>query len=213
MIRVGLTLNSDALNNVLHFPRFYHENIVETAKEYGYHPAWDVVALCSDLAQYRDSLQMRKQLGLELDAETDKLYNALLRRARELQTYENTIIRATCFGVELVLHISQHYYGCELRPNLTDTAAGMKEALSKSTNRRCFYMDLTSFHLMIGAITAEEGSQTKAWFIDKLRRAVLAVEARGWERPLEVLEKGLVLDEDLASSLRALWHEISPGEG
>ena len=61
---------------------------------------------------------------------------------------------------------------------------------------------------MLGAVAAGKGSQVRAWFVARLRRAVLALRSRGWIRPLEILEKCFVSDVGLVARFRALWQEL-----
>lgn len=196
-----LTASSDAFNDALHFPRFYHEKIVKEISRLGHHPLLDIAALCSDLNRIRVSLQGSSMPLPENLAECDDL----LCRSQMLQTQEDPFIRATSCAVELVLRLSLRRY----RPqeNLTCMAGKLRDALESLSLRPCSYMDMTSLHLMIGALASDEGSTERAWFISKLRRAVLGLEAR-WENPLEILEEVFVPDDDLAGPLKALWHEL-----
>lgn len=203
---------SDALNNVVHFPRFYHGKVIQAVKRYGYHPALDIIALCAEVTKFRDSLELngrRRFKSNAIIAEPHQAYDSLFRRARKLQTYGNPSIRATSLALEIMLHISRHHHCSTPLLDLTPTATEMMNALSQATNRGCSFMDLTSCHLMLGAIAADKGSRTRAWFINKMRRAVVAVEARGWKRPLDVVEKGFDPGQDLKASLEAVWQEIS----
>jgi hypothetical protein len=70
-------------------------------------------------------------------------------------------------------------------------------------------MDLTSCQLMLGAVAEGKGSQVRAWFMARLRMAVLELRPRGWVRPLEILEKGFVSDVGLVARFRALWKELN----
>jgi hypothetical protein len=75
--------------------------------------------------------------------------------------------------------------------------------------RPCLFMDLASCQLMLGAIAAREDSEVRAWFVARLRRAVTTLRSRGWERPLEILERGFVSNDGLVGRFRVLWKELA----
>jgi hypothetical protein len=70
-------------------------------------------------------------------------------------------------------------------------------------------MNLTSFPLMIGAISADEDSLTRTWFVDLLAREVRAMQLRGWNRPLSLLQNKYNNNKSsLVGGFKALWHEL-----
>lgn len=69
-------------------------------------------------------------------------------------------------------------------------------------------MELASCQLMTGAVAASEGSEVRGWFVARLRRAVVTLRSRGWERPLEIVEKGLASGDGLVARFRVMWQEL-----
>lgn len=71
-------------------------------------------------------------------------------------------------------------------------------------------MDLTSFQLVIGAIAADKASPVRAWFVDRISKAVSWMQRHGWHAPLSVAETviGAELDDGLVGQFKALWREI-----
>jgi hypothetical protein len=137
--------------------------------------------------------------------EIEEPLNELLCQAQAIRAYDNLAIQATSRAIELVLYLS---WPPQSREILNHVASELKEALCQIQMRPCSHMDLTSCYLMIGAISADKGSQTRAWFMQKLKSAVLAMRSRGFGDPLEILKSGFVLDADLMASFRALWQEL-----
>jgi hypothetical protein len=129
----------------------------------------------------------------------------LLCQARAFRVNDDPYIQATTRAFEIVIHLS---WRKQSEIDLTSLASELKEALCRLQHRPCSYMNLTSCQLMIGAIAAEKGSQTRAWFVALLRSAVLALRSRGWDDPLEILKKGFVYESGLMTSLRSLWIEL-----
>ncbi len=106
--------------------------------------------------------------------------------------------------MELILHLSWFPQETDLTP----VAGELKDALCALPVRPCLFMDLSSCQLMLGAVAASEGSEVRAWFVARLRRAVVTLRSRGWKRPLEILERGFVSDDGLVARFRALWKEM-----
>lgn len=62
---------------------------------------------------------------------------------------------------------------------------------------------------MVGAVAAEQGSDARAWFVDRVTRSVRWMQNRGWNEPLSLLEqKALDGDMGLMPQFRALWREL-----
>jgi len=112
-------------------------------------------------------------------------------------------VRVTSLAMELVLRLC---WPSEL--DLTALAGELKDALCTIPVRACSYMDVTSFQLMVGAVAAQQGSQTRAWFFARLKRALLAVRSQGWDEPLELFTNVYISNIWLRERFQALWHEL-----
>jgi hypothetical protein len=198
----------DSTNDVFNFPLAYHRKIIDAIRAYGSQPICNVANITDSLIQLRNSIDThyKSSSGSDVHAEEiEKNWNSLLCQAQNLRFEDNPFVQATSRAIELILYLT---WGTQLEANLTLLASELKEVLCRLPIRPCLFMDLTSCQLMLGAIAADEGSQVRAWFVARLRRAVLVLRSRGWVRPLEILENGLVSDERLVARFRALWKEL-----
>lgn len=171
-----------------------------------------MAAIIGRLVQWRNSINPYRKYQLGPNSTTKEIEEPLARLhcdARALRVEEDPYVQATSRAIELVLYLS---WPPQVRVDLTLLASELKEDLSQLQVRPCVYMDLTSFHLMIGAISADKGTQTRAWFVGKISRVVLAMRMRGWGEKLRVLERGLTSDTSLRPQLKALWKEINNEE-
>jgi hypothetical protein len=186
----------------------YHKKIIDAIRAYGSQPICTVANISDGLVQLRKSIDTHRKFSTDSDVlakEIEENWKNLLCQARALRFEDNPFVQATSLAVELILYLS---WFPQLEANLTLLASELKDALCRLPFRPCLFMDLTSCQLMLGAVAAGEGSQVRAWFVARLRRAVLALRSRGWVRPLEILEKGFVLDLGLVARFRALWKEL-----
>jgi hypothetical protein len=69
---------------------------------------------------------------------------------------------------------------------------------------------MVSCPMMLGAIAASPGSETRAWFVGRLRRSVAAAKARAWVRPLDMVERKVCTGMVGGGRLEALWRELDP---
>lgn len=204
---------------MLGFPRLYHKKIIEALSAYDHpQPISDVATISDRLVRLRKSIDDHRkyQLGPAfVTGQIEEPLNRLLHQARALRVVDdddnnnNPIMQATSRAIELTLYLSWRPQPRAAANDLTPIATELKEALCRFQIRPCSYMDLTSCPIMLGAIAADQGSQTRAWFVTRLKKAVLGMRSRGWDNPLEILKKGFTLsDSGLMTEFRALWKEL-----
>ncbi|KAI8631870.1 hypothetical protein F5Y19DRAFT_422399, partial [Xylariaceae sp. FL1651] len=202
----------DAVNNVFHFPRFYHQKFVDIARvAHGaqYQSFIRVAALCEELIHFRQSIAESQRYPLGSSFIADHVMEPmliLLRKTRALRVDENLVVQATSIAFELIIYLSW-----SPRPgaiNLTAIAGELKEAICGLPVRPCSYMDLTSCQLIVGAIAAYKDSPTRAWFVDKFKNVLHALKSRGWDNAIDILEKGFALDESLVTRFTELRKEL-----
>lgn len=169
-------------------------------------------AIVDEVVWWRNSVHAHRKSHLDRESATREVEVSLARlldQVRALCIDENPYVQLVSRAIELVLHLSRaHQSGF----NLTFLASEMKEWHSQLEIRSCEYMDLTSCYLMVGAISAERGTETRAWFVGKLRKVVLVMQRRGWDHKLRGFEKGFTSDTILRVPLEALWVEINVEE-
>ena len=122
-----------------------------------------------------------------------------------LRSDPSPYLQAFSRAIEIFLHLT---WPCHETVDLPWLAVDLKRALCVPLVRLCSSMDLTYCQFMIGAVAAEDGSETKAWYLERLASMLLAMQLRGWDGTLEVLERGLMPDAKLLSRFKALWMEI-----
>jgi hypothetical protein len=193
---------------VFNFPRFYHKTVVEAIRGYGYQHISDLGAVCDGLLVLQKSIDAyhthQSDLGSSIEGIEDS-WNQLLSQAQDLHAYQNPSIQAAALAIELFLYLSwRPKSGDKLMP----TATELKEALCRLPVINCAYTNLTSYQLMMGALAADKGSQTRAWFVARLKSAVVALKSRGWKNPLETLQYEHTSDSGLMPYLRDLWNEL-----
>ena len=198
----------DSTNDVFNFPLAYHRKIIDAIRAYGNQPICSIANLSDGLVQLRKLIDTHHKSSSDSNVqgnEIEKIWNSVLFQARALRFDDNPYVQATSRAIELILCLSWHP---QLESNIVVLAGELKKALCRLPIRPCLFMDLTSCQLMLGAVAADEGSRDRAWFVAKLRRAVLVLRSRGWVRPLEILENGFVSDARLVARFRALWKEL-----
>lgn len=142
------------------------------------------------------------ELGPEL------LLDEVSRRVREVhdeaeafRVSDDDEVIAASLSIQLLLYL---LWPCSSPADLTPIAGRLETALGSRRISQCSYMDMTSCQLLLGAKAASRGSETKAWFANKLTGAVIATRSRGWVRPVVFLEEGLAVDETLMKPLSTL---------
>ncbi|RDW57977.1 hypothetical protein BP6252_13388 [Coleophoma cylindrospora] len=198
----------DSTNDVFNFPLVYHKKIIDAIRIHGNQPICDVADISDGLVQLRKSIDTHRNSSSASDVqakEIEESWNGLLYQARALRYEDNPFVQATSRAIELILYLSWYP---RLEASISLLASELKEELCRLPVRSCLFMDLTSCQMMLGAIAAGEGSQVRAWFVARLRRAVLTLRSRGWVRPLEILEAGFPSHVGLVARFRALWKEL-----
>ena len=198
----------DSTNYVFNFPLAYHKRVIDAIRTYDSQPFCNVADICDKIVQLRNLIEAHYSLNSESGnraKEIETNWNLLLNQVRALRLEDSPVFQATSLAMELILYLS---WDTPLQTNLTHLASELKEALHRLPFRPCLFMDLTSCQLMLGAIAAGEGSHIRAWFVARLRRAVLVLRCRGWARPLEILEKSFMPSSNLKARFTMLWNEL-----
>ncbi|OIW31260.1 hypothetical protein CONLIGDRAFT_713710 [Coniochaeta ligniaria NRRL 30616] len=198
----------DSINHVFGFPLAYHRKIIDAIRPYGGQPVCEVADICEGLIQLRKSVDVRHSPSSRSDPRAGQIendWNSLLCRARALRSQDNPYLQAASRSMELILHLSPF----PQQTNFTLIAGELKDAWGALPVRPCLFMDLASCQLMLGAVAAGGDSEIRAWFVARMRRAVVRLRSRGWGRPLEILERGFVSDDGLVERFRVLWKELA----
>ncbi|KAH7324279.1 hypothetical protein B0I35DRAFT_423834 [Stachybotrys elegans] len=196
----------DCLNYVMKYSRSYDRSIVEAIGEDGNPDIVQVSEITERLAKLRDCINTCLQDPTSLSALRETIsarVAAMLKELKGLQTHENNEVRAFSWSAQLLLHLS---WQSAPPVDMTMMAKELSHALDCRPFPPCSYMEITSCPLMLGALAAEKGSQTRAWFLTKMRQAVMAPQLRGFDTKIEILRRGMARDDDvLMKPLRDLW--------
>ncbi|PWY94396.1 hypothetical protein BO94DRAFT_581790 [Aspergillus sclerotioniger CBS 115572] len=198
----------DSINSIFGFPRVYHQSIVEALGDDQGQRISKLANICNRVIQLRELMEFRHQhqfdayfIAREIEEPLARLHYEL----RALRVESDAQVDAAARAIELVLYL---LWPSSSGAHLTLLAAELKDAICRFPIKCCYYMNLTSFQLMVGAIAAEEGSLTRAWFVDRLARAVRVMHFHGWNEPLGIMQRKLTTDVGLNGRFRALWREL-----
>ncbi|TRX96399.1 hypothetical protein FHL15_002671 [Xylaria flabelliformis] len=191
-------LTEDIINDMFGFPRFYHKKFVNAA-----HATHDVqcssliriAGLCEKLAKWMQEMSTSRKYPQKSDFIIESIMQPMqdmLAQARAIREDGSPTLRSACITIELIIFLS--WSSPQGTINLTAVANELKEAICAKQFRPCHYVELTSCQLMIGAIAADEGSSTRAWFMNRLKSAWQMVKSRGCNDAMEILEKNIVLE-------------------
>ncbi|KAI0858865.1 hypothetical protein F4860DRAFT_287598 [Xylaria cubensis] len=205
-------LAEDIINDMFGFPRFYHKKFVNAA-----HATHDVqcsvliriAGLCEKLAQWMQEMGTSRKYPQTSDFIIESIMQPMqdmLAQARAIREDGSPTIRSACITIELIIFLS--WSSPQGAINLTAVAKELKEAICAKQFRPCHYVELTSCQLMVGAIAADEGSSTRAWFMNRLKSAWQMVKSRGCNDAMEILEKNMVIETGLQAQFKSLWMEL-----
>ncbi|KAH8893946.1 hypothetical protein GQ53DRAFT_101434 [Thozetella sp. PMI_491] len=199
---------SDIPNHLIGFPRFYHRKVIDAMRLDDSHPLFKMQTISESFSRLQKSIDTYQRCEAKSDVAVSKIEESrgrLLQEAQNLRMDARPSVHAMSRTVEILLHLS---WGVPARAKLDWLASELQKALCRGLSRPCCYMDLTSCQLMAGAIAATKGSDTRAWFLSKLGNAVQGLRQRGWDQPLEHVEKRFLSHGRLVVHFRALWEEL-----
>ncbi|KAL3431728.1 hypothetical protein BDV09DRAFT_175668 [Aspergillus tetrazonus] len=200
----------DSINNIIGFPRVWYQSIVQILGEQRDRRILKLAEISDRVIRLRkviESLQVSSLNSMSVAQEIEEPLARLHYEARNLRAIDNLHIDAAARSIELVLYL---LWPTQSAAHLTLLAGELKEVICRFPIRGCIYMDLTSFQLVIGAIAADKASPVRAWFVDRISKAVRWMQRHGWHAPLSVAETviGAELDDGLVGQFKALWREI-----
>lgn len=161
-----------------------------------------LVQLSNSVDAYDKDGACSKSVLKQIDESLALLHSHVLA----LRNDANPWVRATSRAIELLLHLTWPQVPSI---DLTILASKLQDDLSRLQIRPCPYMDLTSFHIMLGAIAAKEGSETREWFVARLRKVIRSMKQRGWSDPLSIFEGRITGDARITARFKALWDEVN----
>lgn len=199
--------HSDTVNNIIGFPRISHHKLIKLLEGHEGGIITDVSALASRVASLRAMVRSHREndcRGDAVDAISD-LYGTILQQALSLESHINPYVRCAAKADHLLASLSWPLEANdEERVLLADE---LKYEMENLPGRSCIYMDLTACQNVVGVVASAPGSESRAWFLNKLRKGVRAMEERGWDNPFELLEMALGNDEELLKQFMAVWTE------
>ncbi|KAL4777230.1 hypothetical protein BDW60DRAFT_202141 [Aspergillus nidulans var. acristatus] len=181
----------DSINNIIGFPRVWYQSIVQILGEQRDRRILKLAEISDSVIKLRkviESLRMSSLNSMSFAQEIEEPLARLHYEARNLRATDNLHIDAAARSIELVLYL---LWPTQSAAHLTLLAGELKE-------------------LVIGAIAADKASPVRAWFVDRISKAVRWMRRRGWHDPLSVAEMviGAESDDGLVGQFKALWREI-----
>ncbi|KAK7418432.1 hypothetical protein QQX98_003924 [Neonectria punicea] len=111
-------------------------------------------------------------------------------------------IRAWALAIQAFLHKT---WPSSPEVSLGDLAKRLGGALGEPEIRLCSSIEMTVWQYFVGAVTAEEGSETREWFITRLQRMFLPMRVREWKTVTRILERALMPDLRLLVEFKEMW--------
>ncbi|KAL4735127.1 hypothetical protein BDV11DRAFT_208768 [Aspergillus similis] len=181
----------DSINSIFGFPRVWHQSVVQILGEHHDRRILKLAEISDSVIRLRkviESLQASSLNSMVVAQEIEEPLARLHYEARNLRATDNLHIDAAARTIELILYL---LWPTQSAAHLTLLASELKE-------------------LVIGAIAADKASPIRAWFVDRVSKAVQWMQRRGWHDPLTVVETaiGAELDDGLVGKFKALWREI-----
>ena len=167
-------------------------------------------AIATKVAQLRRTILCHRKGQLSPEDVTINIHQPwkqLYSEAQALELHNNSHVCSAAKAIKLILAVSWPLHTND--DDCAHLAEDLRVSLASMSGRSCLYMDLSSCQLIIGAIAAKRGSETRAWYVDRLQTALQAIEQRGWEKPFGILERVVASDEHLLGRLRLLCDEVS----
>ncbi|KAK3291577.1 uncharacterized protein B0H64DRAFT_330349 [Chaetomium fimeti] len=198
----------DAINAVFGFPLCCDKRLLDAVQPYGIPAITKVADMTQHLLHLRDLITAYHHERSPFKNEIDQKWAHLLHEARELRRSvpENPYVVATSLSAEILLWLC---WENQLTPGgLTQLAGELRQAICRFPFRPCSFTEMVSCPMMLGAIAARPGSETRAWFVGRLRRSVAAAKSRAWARPLDMVEKKVCTGMVGGGRFEELWREL-----
>lgn len=195
------------MNNVMSFPRVFPANVGEQLHYHGNSELSRVVVIGNRLAQLRHMLENYDERADHQDIPINEIKSTVRElhiAAQFLGSSSSPYVRVTSLAIELYLDFS---WPEQPSADLSSLSRRLKDALRQLPIKPCPYMDLTSTSFVLGLVAAEHDSETRLWFLSRLRAVVADMESRGWTRPLQHLERAIESDQRLAARFKAIWDD------
>ncbi|KAI1421932.1 hypothetical protein F5Y12DRAFT_663562 [Xylaria sp. FL1777] len=205
-------LINDIINDMFGFPRLYHKkfvNAARTARDDRCSSLIRMADLCDNLACWMQRIDASRRHPQSSDFIMEHIMQPMhyiLSETRDMRANGSSALKASCIAVELIIYLS--WGPLPVAINLTAVANELKEAICAVQCTPCCYSDLTSCQLMIGAMASDEGSPTRAWFIDRQKIAWQMVKSRGSDDAMDILERNMTCKRNLERQFKSLWMEL-----
>jgi hypothetical protein len=90
----------------------------------------------------------------------------------------------------------------------SDIANELRDALGEPKIRLCSALNLTVWQFFVGAAAADLHSETRAWYLHRLKRMFVPMHLFDWQAVIAVLEKSFMPPLTLLEEFRHIWEEI-----
>ncbi len=207
---------SDSINAVFGFPMVYDNKIIDAARLHGTNAILLKIARLPDsLVQLRDLLERHNKSTASSDSllrEIDQKWTNILQLTQDLRANAsennlNPYVEATSISGEILLWLCWRNHQ-SFADHLAHLAEQLKQAISRFPFRPCSFTEMTSCQMMLGALAARPDSDARAWFVAKFTRAVAALRARGWEKPLGIVRGRVQTEMVGVGRAEELWEEV-----
>lgn len=188
--------------------RIYHEEIIHALGDYAGPTLSKVAVLINRLTQWRISIDLYYKSGVGSRCTRRQIEESLTQLnhdVRALRVENEPPTQVISRAIELLLCLS---WPQQNRTDIRLLSDELKEGHCRLRMRPCGYMNATSSYLMLGTISAGQGTPTRAWYMEKRESALSDMQMRGWGLRLRRFGNCMISDKILKPLLEPLWTGI-----
>lgn len=163
--------------------------------------SWDMHLLRQGLDRYYTHPEEADHLSRQIGDRVDGLQGEI----DTLLENSGPNIRAWASALRIFVFLS---WPPKLAVCLRDLAERLREMLEAPGIRLCSSIDMTVWQFFVGAVAAEEGSDTRIWFTTRVRKMFSPMHVCEWKTVMGVLEKGFGPDIQLVERFQKVWDEV-----
>lgn len=164
-----------------------------------------ITTLIKSLKSWRQLRQASDRIR-DTFAGAEKLWMKTFISCRVLLLHPDPFVRAAAQAAETILHLSS-------QPSL-QLSEGQQLACQLKCRLSCLpvtcaVIEFTSVPIWLGAVLSQEGTTTRAWFINRLSQGVKELQERCSDVILKTLKRELAFfDERWLTRVDVIWNEL-----
>ena len=200
-----LTCGRDSINDIFDFPRIFYMPLVTNIPRQSCDALDSISKLTKALKSWRQLRRGSDRLSHKFDA-AEKLWIESFIYCRALLLHANPFVRAAAQAAETILYLSSQK--CLELSEAQRLAKQLKYRLS-CVPITCAVIEFTSVPIWLGAVLSQEGTATRAWFVNRLSQGMKQLQYRCSDVILKTLKRELaVFDGRWLTGVDDIWNEL-----